>query len=493
MPLFEFLMIVFFKCISHRKIGDIQIRLNIALSNLDEYYKNHDQDGIILIFKDIMTFLPEEYLFKKDFRDCAVEIFKAFDFHTILIDLLQYEEWRNVECAVTMLSYLINTEDELIINYLIRNNLINIINSCIIANDDTTYIALRCLGNFIAITEGQFQELICNIINFEDIIPYFYKCYEILFHALFLLDNIIYFFKYIPFPEQFVNLLKKLILCPRNAEEIISLIIQCLIDMIQVDSTVLNLIFDNSYIDLDDSEYCDQDIFSEFYNIFLPDYITKNTKKKILLLFVTICRVLNNLAKENADQQIIFLEMKENLFRFAFNSFESFKIARFRDSLGSNCVSMVLELLSNSIRVSQEFQENLKDVYKIILNAIDVYNQYSFKLKKPSLNLLLAFIEVFCQELDVLRFMRENNVQNILVDGLSFDDPRKLVKILKSIILIVDAFQNSIESYDIKKDFMKLDLDIALDELENFDDDDIKYYLKLVKYRVYDDENDPDN
>lgn len=458
-----------------------QYNLNEAMENFTTFYEAHDETGIINVFEAILNNFPFNALNKTNFRNGVIDIFKHHEFHKKIIDLLQYEEWNSRNDSITILLILINCEDEEILSYLIDNNLIQIINSCIIADENTTLTSLLCLGNLINATGDQYQQLICDIINFSDIEPYLHKEKETLFCSLFVLRNIIHYFQYIPDPENLVKLLIDLISPQLIPEFVISCVSICFIEMVRVDRTVLNFIFN------------DPNVFIKFYQayIFDKEFIGLKTKKEILLLFVTINRALNALYNENPDSNQIFYEMKKKLFDDTFNSFKAIKVILDIDNISeqeqSRCLKMILELLSNSIIIDEKFQSNLKYVYKVVqfaLNLMDSKKDPSFKCKNASIKLLLSFIDVFARDLDVLRNMRDLGIARYLVDFLSYDGNIQLYT-LNSILIIVHAFQSTVESEKVKDEFIWCNLDKALDEIADDENEDLKILAKMARDEIF--------
>lgn len=469
-----------------QEICDFQKNLNDALTGFTNFYENRDENGIDNISEIIVNNFPDEYLSEKSFRKGVIEIFNHFDFHQKIIDLLHYEQWQAKFYTMYILLIIINCEDEKILSYLIENNLIQIINSCIVSNNkDSSHIAILCLGNFIAVTGNQYQKLICDTIKFEDIEAYFYKeNNKIIYCALFFLQNVICFFKYIPDQEKFVNLLIKLILPQRIQECIIASVTICFIEMIRIDRNVLDIMFSN------------ENLFLQLYNIFIDKDNPMNfkTKMQILLFFVIVARALDSLCEDYPDSKDVFIDMKKMLFQFTFNSFKPLRIAielnnDENEKEESECISMALELLSKSILVNEEFRAEFKDVYKIIRQSMG-FKDGSFKLKSASLSLLLTFIYVFSEEnnLDVLRIMREFGISEFLIDHLAYDG-NMLFSILNSILRIIRAFQSTVESESVKNEFIENNLGKALDEIVDSDNDkELKDLIDLVRKEVFDEE-----
>lgn len=461
-------------------VAFFQIFLNKALEELHTALEKYDKNAIERIF----------YLIDKKFiyDPGLIDIFINFHFPKILIDLLHVDEWKNNYLALSMLSYLIYCSDESVLVFLLQNDLIQIFNSCIIANNDTTQLALLCLGNIIHDTEKQYQNLICQQIDFHSIIPQFNSDDTSIFIALFFMSNVIRVFRIIPSPKLLILVLKKILFRPRNNQGIISYIIQCFYYMIRVDNGVLEFFFDNNNVDDSNVNEIDLNMFVKLYNIYCYKDLDLELKKMIIEFFSEVNKTINLLIKQYPQQENMFIKMLDKMLADTFCSYESLEISK---KLCSKCVSICLLLLRSSIKIYKDkfekSQDNQNDLRHIIRASICLYNGDSYELKDPSLKLLIVIIETFPKNDCFLRYMREKHISDILVDGLFYDNIEVLKGVLRSIHIIVEAFQCTVESYSVIKEFEDLHLDAVIKDLEPYCDDDQEFgeYCQLVMNDIF--------
>lgn len=459
--------------LSSQELFHYQIFINSLKQQLVDSCQNHDFSTLEKIFEQIdSNFKPEPSI---------GEIFEFIELPICILNLLQYEEWLKntsiwkVLCHIT---FLCSKETN---GFLIENHIIEIIKNTIHSNNpDNIISSCICLGNLIASTGNTYQDLILAIITFEDTTCYFTADILPSLATLFLLSNIIHFFNIIPNDEFPQNLLEALFKNDNwNSAFFFSFsfflfrTIICFIEMMKVKPDISIIFYQDisPFIGIDTADG-PISIFHLFYN-FLRKTDVSEIKNAILLFFARNLQIQKTYLKNNPTQQEIFYGNINFMFDSIFNKE---KDIQYEEQIDLNTK---LTLLTNSIRIKARYGVYLeqKVLMGILKKVFTLNSQDSFKVKNGVLLLILAIIENYHNNLDLMRF-GDMSMVSILIQGLGFGNK---VRILDAILILINAFAYSPESEKIKNTFIKEDIESELNQLMT-DEPDISSKAQLVRH-----------